>query len=166
MGYKNKCLLNVYFSHGALQSLLVCKVLVWGTTLLLVSHAPVHARIVQTTEAVRQNSRSAFNQHLGGGHNARNFSTCPQMGTPFITEIIPSFWGVRLVDVPGIKRRRVQILGNSPYIIRALPQGAASLTNKLLKLLKVSLKKSCLQRSYFHAWVQYWTLGTFNRRLF
>lgn len=58
-----------------------------------------------------------FQQALGGGVvflNARNFSTCPWMRILFITEIIVSFWGVRLVDIPSIKSRRVQILGNSP----------------------------------------------------
>ena len=165
MGYKNKCLFNVYFSHGALQSLLVCKVLVWGTTLLLVSHAPVHACIVQTIEAARQNSHSAFNQLLEVRFNARNFSACPWTGTPFITEIIVSFWGVRLVDIPSINRRRMKSWV-TVLIIRALPQRAVSLTNKLAELLKVSFKKGCLQRSCFYVGVQYWTIGTFNGRLF
>lgn len=114
MGYKNKCLLNVCFSHGGTQSLLAYKVLVWGTPLLLVSYAPAHACILQTLEAARQNSHSAFNQ-LFGGFNAIIFSTCPWMVTAFIREITFSFWGVRPVDIPSIKRRRVQILVNSPY---------------------------------------------------
>lgn len=67
----------------------------------------------------RQQGRTAtwLSTGFGGGVvflNARNFSTCPWMRILFITEIVVSFWGVRLVDIPSIKSRRVQILGNSP----------------------------------------------------
>lgn len=151
MGYKNKCLLNVCFSHGGPQSLLVYKVLVWGTTPLLVSHAPAHACIIQTIEAVRQNSHSAFNQ-LFGWLNATNFSTCPWIGTAFVTEMILSFWGVRLA-IPNIKRRWVQILGNSPYYKSSSSERSQSNKQAGRAIGSLLQKKSCLQWSCFYVWV-------------
>lgn len=67
MAYKNKHLLNVYFSYGALQSLPVCKVLVRGRNItaafFLLQLRPVS---FQSTGAARQNSHLAFNQTFVG----------------------------------------------------------------------------------------------------
>lgn len=65
MARKNKCLLNVYFSYGALQSLLVCKVRGRNITVafFLLQFMPV---TFQSTGAARQNSHLAFNQIFVG----------------------------------------------------------------------------------------------------
>lgn len=130
MAYKNKGLLNVYFSYGAPQSLLVCKVLVWGTTLLLVSHAPVHTCIFQTIRAARQSSHLAFKQILVGTSRKIYFYLPLDRNYIYYRNYRLIFGGLDWLTSPVLKgggcNSWVTVL-----IIRALPQRPASLTNWL-----------------------------------